>query len=96
MKTCRHCGKDYRCLRPKRLCWVCSSAPEIRALYPSTSKFARRGLGHGGLFPVEKTYPDKEQRVRCGCGCAWDGECALCEREQRRLLPLVEDREIED
>jgi len=32
--------------RPRGLCWSCFYTPGIRDLYPSTSKFGRRGLGN--------------------------------------------------
>jgi hypothetical protein len=31
--------------RPRGLCWSCYYTPGVRDLYPSTSKFARRGVG---------------------------------------------------
>jgi hypothetical protein len=45
---CRHCGRRKAC-RPVGLCWPCYYTPEVRALYPSTSKFARRGVGGGNV-----------------------------------------------
>lgn len=42
---CRHCGKA-RVSRPRQLCWVCYYRPGVRDLYPSTSKFGRRGVGN--------------------------------------------------
>lgn len=43
-KLCRHCGiKPVN--RPRGTCWGCYYTPGIRDLYPSTSKFARRGVG---------------------------------------------------
>lgn len=54
---CRHCEKAL-ITRPRRLCWGCYYAPGVRELYPSTSKYARRGLGNtaGGLpLPPEPT-----------------------------------------
>jgi hypothetical protein len=41
---CRHCQK-VRSNRPRGLCWSCYYTPGVRELYPSTSKFARRGVG---------------------------------------------------
>jgi hypothetical protein len=40
---CRHCqiGNPNR---PRGLCWRCYYTPGVRDLYPSSSKFARRGL----------------------------------------------------
>jgi len=41
---CRHCQKAPAS-RPRRLCWSCYYRPGVRERYPSTSKFARQGLG---------------------------------------------------
>lgn len=47
--------------RPRGLCWSCYYAPGLRDRYPSTSKFARRGIGHGhkasGTLPTPTTAP---------------------------------------
>lgn len=40
---CRHCGRT-RVNRPRGLCWTCYYTPGIRMRYPSTSKFAHRGV----------------------------------------------------
>src|SRR5689334_19756437 len=40
---CRHC-KKVRSNRPRGLCWSCYYTPGVREQYPSTSKFARRGV----------------------------------------------------
>lgn len=54
---CRHCGRK-KVNRPKGLCWPCYYSP-ARNLYASTSKFARRGVGHdasiNGRLPVPTT-----------------------------------------
>ncbi|HEY1376691.1 MAG TPA: hypothetical protein VGF55_07845 [Gemmataceae bacterium] len=42
---CRHCEKAP-VNRPRGLCWSCYYTPGVRDLYPSTSKFARRGVGN--------------------------------------------------
>jgi hypothetical protein len=42
---CRHCGR-FRVNRPRGLCWSCYYKPGLRDCYPSTSKFARRGVGN--------------------------------------------------
>lgn len=44
--TCRHCN---RCAvnRPRGLCWTCYYTPGVRDKYPSTSKYANRGVGNG-------------------------------------------------
>jgi hypothetical protein len=41
--SCRHCGRAL-VNRPRGLCWSCYYTPGVRDLYPSTSKFARRGV----------------------------------------------------
>jgi hypothetical protein len=41
---CRHCQR-VPSNRPRGLCWSCYYTPGVRAKYPSTSKFARRGVG---------------------------------------------------
>lgn len=43
---CRHCKGRPFC-RPLGLCHSCSRKPAVRALYPSTSKFAVKGVGLG-------------------------------------------------
>jgi hypothetical protein len=40
---CRHCQRTAA-NRPRGLCWSCYYTPGLRELYPSTSKFGRRGL----------------------------------------------------
>jgi len=42
---CRHCQK-VNSNRPRGLCWSCYYTPGVRDLYPSTSKFAHRGVGN--------------------------------------------------
>lgn len=43
MPLCRHCRR-LRATRPMGLCWTCYYTPGVRSLYPSTSKYARRGV----------------------------------------------------
>jgi hypothetical protein len=43
--TCRHCSKS-KVNRPRGLCWSCYYAPGVKEQYPSTSKYARRGVGN--------------------------------------------------
>ena len=40
---CRHCQK-VKSNRPRGLCWSCYYTPAVCDLYPSTSKFALRGV----------------------------------------------------
>ena len=42
---CRHCNR-VPVNRPRGLCWSCYYSPGVREKYPSTSKFARRGVGN--------------------------------------------------
>ncbi len=52
MSLCRHCQKS-NASRPRGLCWSCYYTPGVRALYPSSSKFARRGvLDFNGRSPL--------------------------------------------
>lgn len=51
--VCRHC-KQRPVHRPRGLCLGCYYRPGVRELYPSTSKYARRGIkatGAAGLDP---------------------------------------------
>jgi hypothetical protein len=40
---CRHCQRA-KSNRPRGLCWSCYYRPGVREMFPSTSKFARRGI----------------------------------------------------
>lgn len=42
---CRHCTKS-KVNRPRGLCWSCYYTPGVKEQYPSTSKYARRGVGN--------------------------------------------------
>jgi hypothetical protein len=44
--TCRHCT-DRPVTRPRGLCFRCFYVPGVKEMYPSTSKYARRGVGLG-------------------------------------------------
>jgi len=52
---CRHCQKT-KSNRPRGLCWTCYYTIGVRELYPSTSKFARRGVGN---FNGNAPLPDR-------------------------------------
>jgi hypothetical protein len=55
---CRHCNR-VPSNRPRGLCWSCYYKPGVRELYPSTSKFARRGVeDHIGKVPLAATATD--------------------------------------
>ncbi len=65
--TCRNC-KKRKVARPRGLCWTCYYAPGVRDLYPSTSKFARRGVGLGNQCKAPPhpcgAAPGSESRIR--------------------------------
>jgi len=54
--NCQHC-QQAPISRPRKLCWVCYYTPGVRDLYPSTSKFGRRGVANfNGRSPLP-TFP---------------------------------------
>jgi hypothetical protein len=73
--VCVHC-KFSAPNRPRGTCWHCYYLPGVKELYPSTSKYARRGVGNiSPLLPCEPTdalpgSPEKiavlAERVRLG------------------------------
>ena len=66
MSLCRHCHRAS-VNRPRGLCWSCYYTPGVREQYPSTSKFARRGVGNfcGNAQPCEPTaaLPGSPEKV---------------------------------
>lgn len=53
---CRHCH-HAPVSRPRGLCWVCYYTPGVRDLFPSTSKFGRRGHANHNDAPPLATLP---------------------------------------
>ena len=53
---CRHCQTGVVC-RPRGLCWSCYYTTGVRELYPSTSKYGRRGPGNFNGRPKPPTAP---------------------------------------
>jgi hypothetical protein len=45
MAICRNCN-ERGVNRPRGLCWTCYYSPGVREKFPSTSKFAHRGVGN--------------------------------------------------
>ena len=92
---CRHCGR-VKSNRPRGLCWSCYYTPGVREMYPSTSKFARRGVGDFNgtaqlaAQPTQATpgSPEKvailEQRARLGLSL-WHPLDAPMDLESRLL-----------
>jgi hypothetical protein len=91
---CRHCQK-VKSNRPRGLCWSCYYRPGVRDQYPSTSKFARRGVsdftGRSALAaePTDALpgTPEKvailEERARLGLSL-WHPLDATLERPARK------------
>lgn len=82
LHLCRHCQKN-RPNRPRGLCWSCYYTPGVLEQYPSTSKFARRGIdgndNNRGNRPLPKpcrAIPGSEAKV------------AVLEERARRGLSL--------
>lgn len=75
---CRHC-KERKANRPRGTCWRCYYTPGVKELYPSTSKYANRGLnGAGFRIPEEPTDAEPgsaeklaviAERIACGVSC---------------------------
>src|SRR5438034_2603383 len=67
MSLCRHCHRAS-VNRPRGLCWSCYYTPGVREKYPSTSKFAHRGVGNfNGNVPLPDaatdTAPGSEAKI---------------------------------
>jgi hypothetical protein len=64
---CGHCKKN-RVNRPRGLCWSCYYRPGVKELFPSTSKYARRGIGNfTGNAPLPtfatSALPGSEEKI---------------------------------
>jgi hypothetical protein len=74
---CRHCHQA-KVGRPRGLCWCCYYAPGVRERYPSTSKFARRGIAdltgeRRQPIPTE-ALPGTPEKVAVMCARAARGQ----------------------
>jgi hypothetical protein len=90
---CRHCN-HVKSNRPRGLCWSCYYTPGVRDLYPSTSKFARRGIGDfNGKAPLPPEPTDAlpgtaekvsvlEERARLGLSLWHPADAPLDRRVQ--------------
>lgn len=82
---CQHCSKRG-VNRPRGLCTPCYIDLDIRRLYPP--KIVHKPLNeHQTILPVLTAYPDPSSMPRCLHG-QLDGECTICEREQRSTLVM--------
>ena len=64
---CKHCHKS-KVNRPRGLCWSCYYTPGVKDQHPSTSKFARRGVGNfngNAPMPSEPTtaLPGSDEKL---------------------------------
>ncbi len=92
---CRHCQRS-RVNRPRGLCWTCYYKPGVRDQYPSTSKYARRGVSDRtgrAPMPPNPTWarpgsPEKvailEERARQRMAL-WHPADAPLDRESRKI-----------
>ena len=92
---CRNCQR-VRSNRPRGLCWSCYYKPGVREKYPSTSKYARRGVSdfnggaHTAALPTAAApgSPEKvavlEERARLGLSL-WHPLDAPMDVESRKL-----------
>jgi hypothetical protein len=67
IQMCRHCNR-VKANRPRGLCWSCYYTPGVREQFPSTSKFAQRGIddfnGHAPLPPLPtRALPGTPEKV---------------------------------
>jgi hypothetical protein len=93
--ACRHCQRNT-VNRPRGLCWTCYYTPGVRDQYPSTSKFARRGVGDFNGKTVAAAVPTAalpgspekvailEMRARLK-QALWHPADAPMDRESRKL-----------
>jgi hypothetical protein len=77
---CRHC-KRSEATRPRGLCWTCYYAPGVRERYPSTSKYAHRGVDDFNGLPF---LPPLPTRARPGT----PEKLAILEQRARLRLAL--------
>ena len=101
---CRHCEK-VKSNRPRGLCWSCYYTPGVREQYPSTSKFARRGVkdfnGRTKLGEPTSALPGSEEKVRVlmerarlGLSLFHPQDATIGDTVTRPTLPPVEDAEV--
>ncbi|MBY0525072.1 MAG: hypothetical protein K2R98_16830 [Gemmataceae bacterium] len=87
---CRHCNQAH-VTRPRGLCWSCYYKPGVRGLYPSTSKFARRGAGlvsHRHRAPTRATTaaPGSEEKIAVMMERLERGESLFHEDDPRDVI----------
>jgi hypothetical protein len=91
---CRHCGREV-VTRPRGLGWGCYYTPGVKELYPSTSIYAKRGVGNGhhthAPLPAEPTdaEPGSAEKVAVMEARAKAGVCLHHPRDEK-VLPKPE------
>jgi hypothetical protein len=74
---CQHCNKGKIC-RPRGLCFPCYYTPAIRERFPSTSKYAYRGVGNhfrlGSLPTPTDAVPGSPEKIEIMAARAAAGE----------------------
>ena len=92
---CRNCQR-VQSNRPRGLCWSCYYKPGVREKYPSTSKYARRGVSDFNGRPAVAAQPTGavpgtpekvavlEERARLGLSL-WHPYDAPMDVESRKL-----------
>lgn len=95
---CRHCRRKP-INRSRGLCWRCWHTPGVLELYPSTSKFARRGVGFAqevAAAPPTTALPGTpekvsvlEARATAGAPLFAAGDPALPTRPGARRQPVA-------
>lgn len=92
IKPCCHCKKRLA-WRSRGLCNICWRA--VKDLYAPNKPYMGNACLPGILGPAPKTYPDTTKLIACPHNLR-DGECPICEREQRRSLSLADSPESDD
>ena len=91
---CRSCNK-VRSNRPRGRCYSCYYKPEVRALFPSTSKFARKGSGIDVLIPPlssepTSAMPGTEDKIRVLMERARNGQCLWHPLDAVKAMPALD------
>lgn len=98
MKICRNC-QNKKANRPRGLCWTCYYTPGVREQFPSTSKFARRGVEdfNGKATPCEPTeaLPGTPEKVRVLMERARLGQQLWHPDDARLETPVEADSDLE-
>lgn len=85
-RKCKHC-LTRQCCPGRPLCHACRLDPAIRELFPTASKFGRRGVGAGNVAPLEPAptaaAPGSVEKVAVMEARAERGEAIFSELDQK-------------